>query len=219
LFKFASSNFFMTYNDKQLQIISAAELRFSDKGFDGTSVRDIAEAAGVNVAMISYYFGSKEKLMQAIFEQRTQHTTARIEGLLHDDTLTPFEKMEKVIDDFADRVVEKHKFYRLMICDQVIEKNNVIAGLLGDLKKKNADLINKLIADGQQKKIFKENIDVAMLMNTMSGIIMHSFMGKDYYKNYHNLQHLSEEQFFELFKERLKKYVKDIFKSILIYEG
>lgn len=219
MFKFASSKFVMTYNDKQLQIISAAERLFSDKGFDGTSVRDIAEAAGINVAMISYYFGSKEKLMQAIFEQRTEHVTAKVEGLLHDDTLTPFEKMEKVIDDYADRVVEKHKFYRLMICEQLIEKNSVISDLLTDLKKKNADLISKLITDGQQKKVFKENIDVVMLMNTLMGIIMHSFMGKEYYKSYHNLQGLSDEEFFELFKERLKQYVKDIFKSILIYEG
>ncbi len=51
--------------------MNAAEKLFAVNGFDGTSVRDIAQEAGVNVAMISYYFGSKEKLMEAVFEQKT----------------------------------------------------------------------------------------------------------------------------------------------------
>ncbi|MEO8582825.1 MAG: TetR family transcriptional regulator, partial [Flavitalea sp.] len=78
----------MVYSDKQLHIIAAAETLFSNKGYDGTSVRDIADGAGVNVAMISYYFGSKEKLMQTIFEQRTVNFPNKVEGLLKDDSLT-----------------------------------------------------------------------------------------------------------------------------------
>ncbi|HNP53387.1 MAG TPA: TetR family transcriptional regulator [Ferruginibacter sp.] len=49
-------------SDKRQHIIENAEILFADKGFEGTSVRDIAKQAGVNLAMISYYFGSKEKL-------------------------------------------------------------------------------------------------------------------------------------------------------------
>ncbi len=48
----------MGYSDKHLQIISTAEQLFSKNGFDGTTVRDIAVGAGINIAMISYYFGS-----------------------------------------------------------------------------------------------------------------------------------------------------------------
>ncbi|HNO01068.1 MAG TPA: TetR family transcriptional regulator, partial [Chitinophagaceae bacterium] len=40
-----------------------AEKLFAEKGYNGTSVRDIAEKAGINLAMVSYYFGSKEKLL------------------------------------------------------------------------------------------------------------------------------------------------------------
>ncbi len=46
----------MNFSDKQIQIIIAAEKLFSNKGCDGTVVRDIAEDAGINIAMISYYF-------------------------------------------------------------------------------------------------------------------------------------------------------------------
>ena len=53
----------MKFNDKQIEILNVAERLFAEEGFDGTSVRDIAKNANVNVAMISYYFGSKEKLL------------------------------------------------------------------------------------------------------------------------------------------------------------
>ena len=62
----------MEYSEKQIQIMEAAEKLFAAKGFNGTSVRDISEAAGVNLAMVSYYFGSKEKLFEAMFAHRSE---------------------------------------------------------------------------------------------------------------------------------------------------
>ena len=50
------------------RIKEAARKVFMEKGFDGTTSRDIAEAAGINVALTNYYFRSKEKLFQMIFE-------------------------------------------------------------------------------------------------------------------------------------------------------
>lgn len=47
-------------------IISALEL-FSEKGFDGASIRDIADRADVNIAAINYHYGSKENLIKSAF--------------------------------------------------------------------------------------------------------------------------------------------------------
>src|SRR4051812_15693665 len=104
----------MNYNEKQLEIISVAEKLFSEKGFAGTSVREISEAAGINVAMISYYFNSKEKLMEAIFTERTNRMTEKLETLLTNEKLTPFQKLEVLIDDYINKLIDKHKFYKLM---------------------------------------------------------------------------------------------------------
>src|ERR1700730_14879204 len=102
----------MSYAEKQLQIIEAAEKLFSIKGIDGASIRDIAEEAGVNLAMISYYFGSKEKLMEAIFEQRMGHVRIRVESMLKDDSLAPFQKMEILIDENIDRIMQRQQFHK-----------------------------------------------------------------------------------------------------------
>ncbi len=55
---------------KEENILFCAEKLFAEKGFEGTSTREISKEANVNISMISYYFGSKEKLLQRIFEYR-----------------------------------------------------------------------------------------------------------------------------------------------------
>ncbi|MBS1961120.1 MAG: TetR/AcrR family transcriptional regulator [Bdellovibrionales bacterium] len=50
-------------------LLAAAKKVFAAKGFDGATVKDIAEAAGVNVSLVSYHYDGKEKLFRACVEQ------------------------------------------------------------------------------------------------------------------------------------------------------
>ena len=209
----------MHYNEKQLEIISVAETLFSDKGFAGTSVREIAEAAGVNVAMISYYFNSKEKLMEAIFTARTNSMTERLESLLNDTKLQPFEKLEVLVDDYINKLIDKHKFYKLMYFEQMLDNNPAINALLIQLKLRNGELLSRLIKDGQQKKVFKKNIDVSFMIHTMIGTIMHSFMNRENYRVLNKLTHLSDEEFLDHYKTKLNKYMKQLFKLMISNEA
>ncbi|MDB5197212.1 MAG: hypothetical protein JWP88_1583 [Flaviaesturariibacter sp.] len=209
----------MAYSDKQLQIILTAEQLFSQNGYDGTSVRDIAEAAGVNIAMISYYFGSKEGLIQALFEERTQGVIMRVESLLKDDSLTPLEKVYVLVDDYVQRIATKIQFHKIMLCEQMLEKNTVITSLLNELKKKNAEVVFKLITDGQEKGVFKKEVDLVLLMNTLFGTVSQTFINRDYYKLYNNLGDVDEMAFAEDLKSRVSVHVKTLFKAILSYEA
>ncbi|MHC4507423.1 MAG: CerR family C-terminal domain-containing protein [Planctomycetota bacterium] len=51
------------------RLLDVAEKLFSERGFDGTSVRDLAGAAGCNVASVNYYFGGKEKLYEEVWRR------------------------------------------------------------------------------------------------------------------------------------------------------
>ena len=62
------------FTEKQIHILDVAEKLIANKGFEGTSVRDISANAKINVAMISYYFGSKEKMMSYLYRYRVQKT-------------------------------------------------------------------------------------------------------------------------------------------------
>ncbi|NEQ47322.1 MAG: TetR/AcrR family transcriptional regulator [Leptolyngbya sp. SIOISBB] len=52
--------------DTKTQILDAAERLIAEKGFSGTTLRNIVSAAGVNLAAVSYHFGSKEDLLRAV---------------------------------------------------------------------------------------------------------------------------------------------------------
>lgn len=59
----------MPQSDTVKRILDAAEVLFAQKGFAETSLRAITSKAGVNLAAVNYHFGSKEALIQAVFER------------------------------------------------------------------------------------------------------------------------------------------------------
>ena len=59
----------MSQSDTVQRILDAAEVLFAQKGFAETSLRAITSRAGVNLAAVNYHFGSKEALIQAVFER------------------------------------------------------------------------------------------------------------------------------------------------------
>jgi len=206
-------------SEKQTQILETAENLFARKGFDGTSVRDIAEEAGVNIAMISYYFRSKEKLMEALFEQRMGHIRMRVETLLKDDTLTPAQKVNMLIDEHIERVMHRQQFHKILYCEQILNKNPFIINIMNDLKRQNIAIISELIKDGQQKEVFKKKIDVVLMLNTMIGTVSQMVMSLDYYRDINELQSLPDEEFQRLVKRKLSIHIKTLFKAILTYES
>jgi AcrR family transcriptional regulator len=209
----------MEYNGKQIQIMEAAEELFAEHGFDGTSVRDIAESAHVNLAMISYYFGSKEKLMEAMFTYRGFSLRLQLENILHNKDLSPFQKINKLIDDYIDRIFKKQCFHKIMVREQMVNGNKLIANQIFQLKQTNQALIKELIKEGQKKGDFKKNIDISFLMMTLVGTTSQLVTAQHYYRKINELGNLSDEEFEKHMKKKLSSYLKTLFKAILTYEG
>jgi AcrR family transcriptional regulator len=59
------------------RIVDAAEALFAEGGYDGTSIRDIAQAANVQIAVITYHFGPKEMLFEAVVQRRAAIMTEK----------------------------------------------------------------------------------------------------------------------------------------------
>ena len=78
----------MTPRDTKTDLLDAAERLFAEKGFDGTAIREITRAAGVNVAAIHYHYGSKEEVLRGV--------TDRIVGPLNDRR---FELLDRALAD------------------------------------------------------------------------------------------------------------------------
>lgn len=207
-----------TYNEKQIQIMEAAEKLFAAKGFDGTSVRDIADTAGVNLAMISYYFGSKEKLMEAMFDYRSESFKLQLENMIHNKELEPMQKVEQLIDQYIEKLMNQQCFHRVMVREQMMNNNGIIAMRIQQLKMRNQELIKQLILQGQKKGHFKKNIDIPLLMITLIGTVSQLVTTQHYYREMNNLQSLSDEEFQKHIRKKLSLHLKKIFNAILTNE-
>ena len=80
--------------DRRQQLLDVAEGLFAQKGYEAVSIRDLAKEAKVNIAMVSYYFGSKEKLFEALIESKIPRTRERLETLASSD-LNPWENWRR----------------------------------------------------------------------------------------------------------------------------
>ena len=82
--------------DRRREILVNAERLFAEFGYNGVSIRDIASAANVPIALVGYYFGRKEELFTTIFEHRLGYIEERIVRLKAIDLDTPDPVLEIV---------------------------------------------------------------------------------------------------------------------------
>jgi AcrR family transcriptional regulator len=64
------------------KILDAAEIFFADKGFNGTSLREITSQAEVNLAAVNYHFGSKKELIKAVMSRYMNELSPRLDSAL-----------------------------------------------------------------------------------------------------------------------------------------
>jgi AcrR family transcriptional regulator len=203
-------------SDKREHILIVAEALFGEKGFDGTSVRDIAQQAGVNLAMISYYFGSKEKLLEAMIEFRAMYAHGILEELNKNESLSPWDKMDRLIDYYVDRILNNLPFHNIMYQEASTNfrsediKNKVIA-----IKMRNLDQITKIITDGQQKKLFRQ-VDVPMTVGTIMGTITSYTQSRAFSCQILAIQEdTNDESFRSRLSVRLKSHLQQLMRAHL----
>ncbi|HVI49042.1 MAG TPA: TetR family transcriptional regulator [Chitinophaga sp.] len=206
------------YNEKQLSIILVAERLFADKGFHGTSVRDIAQEADVNIAMISYYFGSKEKLLEAVFRLRMEASRVFIDELLKNDTMAPLEKMYSLIDRYINKMLNEQYFQCIMSREQLNRDKSPVRDLIWQLKREMLGLMEPIITDAQADGIFYKDVDVMLLLTTLFGTINQIIPASLILRADPEFKDMTEDEFREYLKNRLSTHLKKLFKAILTHE-
>ena len=208
----------MNLSEKHQHILSKAEELFAQKGYEGSTVRDIAQAAGVNLAMISYYFGSKEKLIETLFAERMGSIRLRIESVVNNTAINPFQKLEILIDQHIERVFEKQPFYMVMLHEQMLNKNEAILLSIRKYKLEFINLIKEVIDQGKKQELFKNDVDIMLLLTSMTGTVMQMLINKSHYKEFNNYGKMNCEAYEDLLKQKLSSHIKSLFKATLGYE-
>lgn len=199
-----------------MHILAVAETLFAGKGFEGTSVRDIAQAADVNVAMISYYFGSKEKLLHSLIQERAERYSLMLKDLNRNKTMAPEEKIEYIIDFYVDKMLENRDYHTISSRQISLIQDESLTQLLVDIKTRNSAMISEIIREGQQKGAFKKDVDIELTLSTVMGTISQISMSRLFYCSLLNIQKDDEEKYYRILKPRLKKHLKQLLHTHLI---
>jgi AcrR family transcriptional regulator len=150
------------FNEKQIQILLVSETLFAEKGFDGTSIRNIAKEAKINIAMVSYYFGSKERLLESLIFYRTKDLKIQIENLLIED-LDPIAKINKLIEIYINRINSNKGIFRILHFEMATKKNELNIKSFYELRKSNLKSLEAIITEGQDKGVFRKDISIPLL--------------------------------------------------------
>lgn len=89
------------------KIKEAARKVFHEKGYAATRTRDIAEEAGINLALLNYYFRSKEKLFGLIMTETMSGFLKQLTPLLNDDSTTLEQKIELIASNYINFLSEE----------------------------------------------------------------------------------------------------------------
>lgn len=88
------------------KIIEAARQVFTKKGYSATRTRDIAEAAGLNLALLNYYFRSKEKLFEMVMIEKMLKFFGVLAPVLNDDSTTLEKKVEVLAEQYTELLLK-----------------------------------------------------------------------------------------------------------------
>jgi AcrR family transcriptional regulator len=203
-------------NDKKIKILEVAEKLFSDKGFEGTSIRDISKEAKINIAMVSYYFGSKEKLLESLIIYKTADLKFQIESLQHEN-LDPLDKVNKLVEIYINRINCNRGIFRVLHFELSSKKREDSQAVFTELKKGNLKSLETIIRDGQSKGIFRKDVIIPLITPTIMGTYFHFHMNKPFFQEILNLN--TESLYNDYIKNSLTKHIQQTIKALLVYEN
>ena len=205
--------------DKKDHILDVAERVFSEMGFDGASTRMISGEAGVNMAMLNYYFGSKEGLFLAVIERKITSFQNILQILGNDENISSWEKIESYIEIYGDRVVNNNCFQKLLYQELTMNRRTELAEKIRNILMKSVSELFKIMQEGIDNGEFHQDTDMQMVVATLYGtknfilntpLMSSTMLGYD----------ITDEKILEeKFKPRIKTYLKNLLKAYLVKEN
>ncbi|RFM28897.1 TetR family transcriptional regulator [Deminuibacter soli] len=203
--------------DKKEHIINTAIELFAVKGFEGTSIRDLAAAAGVNIAMINYYFGSKEKLFESMVEEKAAYTRIELTEIMSNTSLNAAGKIDRIVEGFVERLFRNRHFHRVIHQELMLGDRQAMQDMIVNILYPNSQLIKQILLDGIASGEFNK-VDVELTVATLIGTINYLLQSKKFC-----LKILDETETYvpyedEEFKTRVKTHLKAVLHIHLVHQ-
>lgn len=197
-------------NDKSTEqkILEAAKQVFMEKGIDGARMQDIADKAGINKALLHYYFRSKEKLFEMIFMEEARKFMPKVTSIMVSE-LTLFEKVEKFVGEYIDTLLQNPLLPIFILNEINRNPKEAIKKIFGNQRppvEKVDEHIAKLVKKGEIKPI--KGFE---LMVNMVSMCIFPFLARPMVQW---VTKTTDEEFVKLMELRKKTVVKFVLDSI-----
>lgn len=201
----------MKNNPTKQKVIEAASSLFYQKGFHGTSVRDIADKAGINVSLISYYFKSKQGLLEYAVIQYYEAYLEAIEISLNENkSLLPLDQLKKLVGVIIQYKQQHHQLscfiQREISLDSVFVREMTVTYLA----KEDYLISNTFYAIFSGKRRMK--LENQFLLMQMKGMLVTPYLMQPELKNKIVGNH-SHEQFVKNYTQTIANWLDYIVKQ------
>ncbi|AZA59191.1 MULTISPECIES: TetR/AcrR family transcriptional regulator [Chryseobacterium] len=201
------------FTEKQIHILDIAEELIAKKGYEGTSVRDICSKANINVAMISYYFGSKEKMMSYLYQYRVLKTRENFSEFA--DTIKegrPEMQMKEIIKYIVAQLF-KYNYFHGFVTQELRHTENLKDELM-DFYQLFVKKLDEVIKKGVTSGVFTFTPKPEDILTTIIGSTLFVIRNRNFYELY--VPNKSEETYS---KEAEKKVRMNLLMSVFAILG
>ena len=153
---------------KKENILLAAERVFAEKGFKGTTIREVAKQAGIANSLIFYYFNNKVVLYEAVFQNAFNHLEDLIQQNLNLDLdrLGTVKALMFSLNDFAST----HRNLMRILTREVIDNGSIVQEITKKYINPLIDFTTEFLAEGKKEAIFRDIDPLQFLVNLMGMI-------------------------------------------------
>ena len=163
--------------NKEQQILAAAEQEFLTRGYDGARTTSIAQAAGVTHAMLHYYFRTKEQLFERIVDEKFETMSHSMFAIMGDPSLPIVERIKGGIEAHFDFVAQNPLLPRFVI-NEIISRperydvlNKRVGAIIDNVYRGLQSEINRLAERGEI-----ERVDIKMLFISIMSLNIFTFL-------------------------------------------
>lgn len=186
------------------KIIEAARTVFTKKGFAATRTRDIADEAGINLALLNYYFGSKKKLFEMVMAEKVKELFGNIAPTLSSTTFSLQEKVERLVTDYTDLLLANPDL-PLFVLNELKADGAIFRDTL-----QNARILSQPIIEEQLAENGYHTSLLDFILNVVS-LTIFPFIAKPLYLSAGSI---SEADFTDFVRNREKEIPGWIFKTL-----
>ena len=163
----------MADNDCRAALVAAATPLFAEKGYNGVSVRALAAASGINLSMISYYFGGKEGLYAAVLNE--QFATLKRVAEIKDMEADPLKKFELYVRATVGRY-RKNPYLLRFYTSELTNPTPCFETIVKPAIKGVVQILLETFSEGLSHEKFREGLDPTDTVLALAGMINFYFL-------------------------------------------